>query len=168
VTKAISYLLNLPNHKTNHDFICVSWYSLLAWVNEQEKNQNVQNENNNDIDVNYETFTIDKNSSNQQNIIHNFWINYQQRPIYFNFLCPYEFYNKTNKINNIHCHRFNSEHHEYNTHSLYEFKVPKILVLQSYTIPSPKNDFENYTQAIFILFTSWHTIFDIKSDFIVS
>jgi hypothetical protein len=33
------------------------------WIN--KKIQNVQNENNNDIDVNYETFEIDKNSSNQ-------------------------------------------------------------------------------------------------------
>jgi hypothetical protein len=36
-TKAINYLLNLLNHKTNHDFIYIPWYNLLAWVNEQEK-----------------------------------------------------------------------------------------------------------------------------------
>ncbi len=33
-TKAISYLLNLPNHKIDHDFIYIPWYSSLAWVNE--------------------------------------------------------------------------------------------------------------------------------------
>jgi hypothetical protein len=31
-----------------------------------KKKTNVQNENDNDTNVNYETFTIDKNSSNQQ------------------------------------------------------------------------------------------------------
>jgi hypothetical protein len=64
-TRVISYLLNLPNHKIDQDFIYIPWCSLLAWVNEQEKIQNVQNENDNDIDVNYETFIVDKNSSNQ-------------------------------------------------------------------------------------------------------
>jgi hypothetical protein len=68
--------LNLPNHKTNHDFTHIPWYGLLTRVNEQEKNQNVQNENDNDTDVNYEAFTIDKNSSNQQYIIHYFRIDY--------------------------------------------------------------------------------------------
>jgi hypothetical protein len=76
---------------------------LLPWANEQEKNQNVQNENNNDTNVKYETFIVDKNSSNQQYIVHNFKINYQQRPNHLNFLRPYEFSNKINKINNIHC-----------------------------------------------------------------
>jgi len=159
--------LNLPNHKTNHDFIYIPWYNLLAWVNEQEKIQNVQNDNDND-DVNYETFTIDKNSSNQQYIMHNFKIDYQQRFVHFNFLHPYEFSIKTNKINNICCHRFNSEHPQYNTHSIYKFKVQKILVLQCYTIHSQKNDLQNYTRAFCILFTSWHTIFDIKLDIIIS
>jgi hypothetical protein len=42
--------------------------------------QNVQNENDKDIDVNYETFIVDKNSSNQQYIIHDFGIDYQQKP----------------------------------------------------------------------------------------
>jgi hypothetical protein len=31
-----------------------------------------------------------------------------------------------------------------NTHSLYKFKVPKIPILQNYTIPSQKNDPKNY------------------------
>jgi hypothetical protein len=108
----------------------------------QEKNQNVQNENDNDIDVNYETSIVDQNSLDQQYIIHNFRINYQQRPNHLNSLCPYEFSNKTNKINNIHCYKFNSEHRQYNTHNLYEFKVPEIIVLESYKIPSQKNDVE--------------------------
>jgi hypothetical protein len=29
-------------------------------------------------------------------------------------------------------------------HSVYEYNIPKILVFQSYTIPSQKNDLENY------------------------
>jgi hypothetical protein len=36
------------------------------------------------------------------------------------------------------CHKFNNEHLQYNTHNLYEFKVPKIPVLQNYTIPLQK------------------------------
>ncbi len=88
---AIGYLLNLSNHIIDHDFNYIPWYSLLAWANGQEKNQNVQNENDNDTNVNYETFTIDKNSSNQQYMIHNFAVDYQHRPTYFNYLCPYEF-----------------------------------------------------------------------------
>jgi hypothetical protein len=78
MTKAISYLLNLLDHKIDHDFIYIPWHSLSAWVNEQEKNQNVQNDNDNDTNVNYEIFTVDKNSSNQQFIIHNFRIDYQR------------------------------------------------------------------------------------------
>ncbi len=117
---------------------------MSPWANEQEKNQNVQNENDNHADANYETFTIDKNSSNQQYIIHSFRFNYQHKSTHFNYLCPYEFSSNINKINNIHCHRFNNEHLRYNTYSLYEFKEQKIIVLQSYTIPSQKNDLENY------------------------
>jgi hypothetical protein len=67
----------------------------------KKKLKNVQNENDDDIDVNYEIFIVDKNSSNQQYIIHNFRIDYQHRLIHFYFLCPYEFSSKTNKINNI-------------------------------------------------------------------
>jgi len=34
---AISYLLNLPNHKINHDFIHIPWYSLLnGWMNKKK------------------------------------------------------------------------------------------------------------------------------------
>jgi hypothetical protein len=141
---------------------------LSTWANEQEKNQNVQNENNNDTNANYETFIVDRNSSNQKYIIHNFRVDYQHKFIHFNSLCPYEFSSKINKINNIHCHRFNNEHLQYNTKILHRFKELEILVLQSYTIHSPKNEVENYAQAFCILFTLWHTIFDIKSDLTIS
>ncbi len=33
---------------------------------------------------------------------------------------------------------------------------------------STKNDLENYARTICILFTSWHTLFDIKSNIIIS
>jgi len=89
--RAIGYLLNLSKHIIDHDLNYMPWYSLSTWANGQEKNQNVQNENNNDTNVNYEIFIVDKNSSNQQYIIHNFAVDYQHKPIYFNFLCPYEF-----------------------------------------------------------------------------
>ncbi len=43
-----------------------------------------------------------------------------------------------NKIKNIFCNRFNNEHLQYNTHSLYKFKTPKMSILQSHAIPSQK------------------------------
>jgi len=82
--------------------------------------------NDNDIDTNYETFIVDRNSSNQQYIIHNFRVHDQQRPIHFHFLCPFEFSSEIDKINSICCHIFNNEHPQYNTHILYEFKVTNI------------------------------------------
>jgi len=142
--RAISYLLNLPNHKTNHDFIYIPWYNLLAWVNEQEKIQNVQNDNDND-DVNYETFTIDKNSSNQQYIMHNFKIDYQQRFVHFNFLHPYEFSIKTNKINNICCHRFNSEHPQYNTSKTFTINRYQLSIAPTFCLIDFKAQGQNLT-----------------------
>ncbi len=75
-TRTISYSLNLLDHITDHDFTYIPWYNLSSWENEKEKNQNVQNENDNNIHANYEIFTIDRNSSNQQCIIHNFKVDY--------------------------------------------------------------------------------------------
>jgi hypothetical protein len=33
-TRPVSYFFNLPNHKSDHDFIYLPWYSLLAWMDE--------------------------------------------------------------------------------------------------------------------------------------
>jgi hypothetical protein len=98
------------------------------WTRKKSK---CPNENDNDTNTNYETFIIDRNSSNQQYIIHNFRVDYKQRIIHFNTLCPYEFSSKINKTNDIYCDWFNNARPQYNTHIFYEFKVPKILVLQS-------------------------------------
>jgi hypothetical protein len=94
------------------------------------KKSNVQNENNNDINVNYEISQLIKIHQINNISYTILGLIYQQKPIHFNYLCPYEFYNKTNKINNISCHRFNNEHLQYNTHNHYEFKVPKTPILQ--------------------------------------
>jgi hypothetical protein len=56
------------------------------------------------------------------------------------------------------------KHPQFNTHSFYEYKKPKISVLQSYTILTQRNNLESYTQDICILFMVWCTIFDIKID----
>ncbi len=46
-TRAISYLLNLPDHITNYDFTYIFWSSLLAWVKEDERKlQNIHIEKN--------------------------------------------------------------------------------------------------------------------------
>jgi hypothetical protein len=80
-------------------------------------------------------FTVDKNLANSKYIIHNFQITINKDPKSFS---PYEFSRKTNKVNNVHNHRFYHDHPQYNTHSLYEYKIPKVPILQSYTIPSQK------------------------------
>ncbi len=116
----------------------------------------------NNIDNNFETFIVERTSSNIQYIIHNFCIKYQQRPDIFEYFFPYEFSNKFNKINNTCYNRFHQNHPQYDTHYLYEYKIPKILVIQNYTIPSQVNDLENYARTICILFSSWRTLSNIK------
>jgi len=53
-----------------------------------------------------------------------------------------------------------------NTHNLYIFKVPKIS--QNYKYLHKKMTQKNYACTIYILFTSWHTIFNIKSYITIS
>ncbi len=67
---------------------------------------------------------------NSQYVIHNFRTDYQQRPKIFESLSPCEFSN--NKVNNVHSHQFHQDHPQYKTHCIYEYeyKVPKILVIQ--------------------------------------
>jgi hypothetical protein len=59
-SKVDSDLLNLLDHIIDYDFTYIPWYSLLTWVNEQENKDMNQNKNNNLINENFETFTIDK------------------------------------------------------------------------------------------------------------
>jgi hypothetical protein len=73
-----------------------------------------------------------------------------------------------NKINNTNCNWFHQIHPQYDTHNLYEYKIPKILVIQNYTIPSQVNDLENYVRSRCILFSSWWTLFDIKKDLTIT
>jgi hypothetical protein len=97
-----------------------------------------QNKNNNIINEHFEKFTTHKKFKTLKYIINNFRIYYQQRPNIFDFFFWYDIFNKTNKINNIRSHSFNQYHHTYKTHCIYEYKIPQISILQSYTIPSPK------------------------------
>jgi hypothetical protein len=82
--------------------------------------------------------------------MHNFHTNYQQRPNIFESFSPYEFSSKVNKINNTHCNRFHQNYLQYNIHSLNEYKIPKILVIKNYTIPSQINYLENH--AMYFIF----------------
>jgi hypothetical protein len=75
-------------------------------------------------------------------IIHNIHTNYQKILNIFEFLSPYEFSNKVNKINSTHCNQFHQIHPQYDTHNLYGYKIPKIPIIQNYTIPSQVNDLE--------------------------
>jgi hypothetical protein len=45
---------------------------------------------------------------------------------------------------------------------LYKCKIPKIPIIQNYTIPSQISDLENYVRSIWILFSSWWTLSGIK------
>jgi hypothetical protein len=56
---------------------------------------------------------------------------------------------KVNKINNTHCN-------QYDIHSLNEYKIPKILVIQNYTIPSQIYYLENY--AMYSIFFTAHCL----------
>ncbi len=94
--RTVSYLLKFPNHIIDYDFIYIPWYNLSAWVKEKEKKlQNIHIEKQNNIDNNFETFIVEKNSYNTiyniQYIIHNFCTDYQQRLDIFESLSLYEF-----------------------------------------------------------------------------
>ncbi len=56
-----------------------------------------QNKNNNLINETFETFTIEFFIENLEYIMHSFWTNYQQRPIFLGYFSPYESFRKTNK-----------------------------------------------------------------------
>jgi hypothetical protein len=84
---------------------------------------------------------LTKNNQNQQYIIHKFRVNYQQKLYRLDSLHPYEFSKKIKKIN-IYYNNFWNAQLQSNTHNLYEYKVLKMLVMQSYTIPSQKNDLD--------------------------
>jgi len=72
-----------------------------------------------------------------QYIIHNFFYRLPIKTLYkFEFLSPYDFSSKVNKINNTPCNWFHQNHPQYDPHNSYEYKIPKILVIQNYTIPS--------------------------------
>jgi hypothetical protein len=77
-TRAVSFLLNLPNHIIDYNFTYLPWYNLSTWVKEKkEKVQNIHIKKQNNIDHNFKTFTIENTLSNMQYIIHNFCIDYQ-------------------------------------------------------------------------------------------
>jgi hypothetical protein len=82
----------------------IPWYNLSTQVNEQENKDMNQNKNINLLNEKFETFTVDKKKFNSEYIIHKFQTNYQQIPNFFEYLFPYEFSSKTNKINNIRSH----------------------------------------------------------------
>jgi hypothetical protein len=68
--------MKLPDHITNVYFSTIPWYSLLMWILERENPLNEIYEN----DKTYEFFNIDKYVNTSTYIIHNLWINYQNKP----------------------------------------------------------------------------------------
>jgi hypothetical protein len=58
------------DHIIDYNFTYIPWYILLTWVNFFKKTlQNICIEKQNNIDNNFETFTVEKTSSNMQYII---------------------------------------------------------------------------------------------------
>jgi hypothetical protein len=135
------------------------------WIGNQ---RNESNESNNLPNDHFETFIIDKKIENLKYIIHNFQTDYQQIPKIFEYFPPYEFFSKTNKINNVHSHWFHENHHQCKIHNIYEYNIPEIPILQTYTISSQKNDLKNYARTVSIIFSSWSTLFDIKNNLSMS
>ncbi len=59
-TRAINYLLNLPNHLIDYDFI--TYLDKVYYMgNKTKKQPKCLSKNDNENASNYETFTIDKN-----------------------------------------------------------------------------------------------------------
>jgi len=79
-----------------------------------------------------------------------------------NNLSPYEFASKICEVPNLHYHPLLTSHPQHETHTLHEYKVPQIPVIQGYHIPSFKTNYESYTQTMCILFFPWRTFLDVK------
>jgi hypothetical protein len=157
-TRATSYLMKFPDHITNVQFSTIPWYSLAMWFLEQEKS-----DDSNSIDGDAsETFTIEKDENTFTYVIHNFRINYQNRPDTLSNISTYEFASRFYKVPNLRYHRLLRDHSQYETHSLHEYKVPRIPIIQGYRIPSFKNDCESYSRTMSILFYPWRTFLDVK------
>ncbi len=56
-----------------------------------------QNKNNNLINETFETFTIEFFIENLEYIMHNFWIDYQQRPFFFGIFFSIWIFSQNNK-----------------------------------------------------------------------
>jgi DNA replication protein DnaD len=58
------------DHIIDYNFTYIPWYILLTWVKKNLKTlQNIRIEKQNNIDNNFETFIVEKTSSNMQYII---------------------------------------------------------------------------------------------------
>jgi hypothetical protein len=100
-------------------------------VIKQETNQNVQNENDNDTNVKYETFIFDKNSSSQQYIIHNKYLFTLVLYVHMNFIVR-QIKSTTFVVIYVIMNTLST------TSTTFMNSKPKMIVLQSYTILSQK------------------------------
>jgi hypothetical protein len=90
------------------------------WFLEQEKS-----DDSNSIDGDAsETFTIKKDENTSTYVIHNFKVNYQNRPDTLSNISAYEFTSRFYKVPNLRYHHLLKDHPQYETHSLHEYKVP--------------------------------------------
>jgi hypothetical protein len=119
-TRATSYLMKFSDHITNVQFSTIPWYSLAMWFLEQEKS-----DDNNSIDGDaLKNFTIEKDENTSTYVIHNFRVNYQNRPDTLSNVSAYEFASRFYKVLNLQYHHLLKDHPQYETHSVHEYKVP--------------------------------------------
>ena len=93
-TQATSYLMKFPNHIINVQFSTIPWFSLAMWFLEQEK----FDDNKSTDDDASEAFTIEKNEYTSTYVIHNFRINYQNRPDNLSNISAHEFVSRFYKF----------------------------------------------------------------------
>ena len=161
-TRALNFLLKYPNHITNYKFTYIQRYNLSFWIQEQEQSIYKTTETCKDRGI-HKTFKLQKQTTNKEFILHNFYIDYRFGPLVMDDISPYKFINRTSKSKNIHGNRYLEEHPQYYSHSVQKLDIETILILQSYKILANKSNPENYSRVVCILFTHWRTIEDLKA-----
>jgi hypothetical protein len=112
--------MKLPDHITNVYFSTIPWYSLSMWILEHEKPLDEICED----DKTYEFFNIDKDVNTSTYIIHNFRINYQNKPNDFLKNSPYEFASIYFKVHSMQYHQFWESHPQKHTYTLHKYNIP--------------------------------------------
>jgi len=74
-------------------------------------------------DKTYEFFNINKDVNISTYIIHNFWINYQNKPHELEYISPYEFANNYFNVNSTQYYWFLENHPQKHTLTLHKYNM---------------------------------------------